>query len=90
MDLFALEKKKVPKLFKWSSTCSWIETILNFAYNDRNPRNDRKDMYNEEEKHNDDEETKVEKAVTIVEERNNYNSDLKTWKKEPGRDKISG
>lgn len=47
-------------------------------------------MYNEEEKHNDDEETKVEKAVTIVEERNNYNSDLKTWKKEPGRDKISG
>lgn len=35
-------------------------------------------MYDEEEKHNDDEETKVKKGVTIVGERKNYNSDLKT------------
>lgn len=54
--------------------------ILNFVYNDRNPRNDRKDMYDEEEKHTDDEDTKIEREITIVREGKDYNSDFKTLK----------
>ena len=61
--------------------------ILNFVYNDRNPRNDRKDMYDEEEKHTDDEDTKIEREITIVREGKDYNSDFKT--KKPARDAIS-
>lgn len=72
------EKKKFPDSPNEVDMLTDWNRILNFAYNDRNPRNDRKDMYDEEEKHNDDEETKVKKGVTIVGERKNYNSDLKT------------